>query len=247
MQIALIMGLAALAATQDVGTISPGGIEAIGPKQDDPRAMCDPGSEPMAGMLSQGRVRLSTSSGIRPSPGGKLAIGPKQDDPRAPGVLARPGDDNDPKASGGSGIIVEGGLEAIGPKQDDPRAMCGPDGTATTGMLDAGRVRTSSSSGMKPTPGGMLAIGPKQDDPSRPGALARPGDDNDPKASGGSGIIVQGGIEAIGPKQDDPRSPALAIGPKQDDPRAPGVMARPGDDEDPQALAMAGKCGAAAR
>ena len=159
------------------------------------------------------------------------------------------------------GTISPGAMEAIGPKQDDPRAMCGPDGTATTGLLDAGRVRTSSSSGMKPTPGGMLAIGPKQDDPSRPGALARPGDDNDPKASGGSGIIVQGGIEAIGPKQDDPRSPALAIGPKQDDPRspalaigpkqddprAPGVVARPGDDEDPQALAMAGKCGAAAR
>ena len=117
MQIVMIMGLAALAAAQDVGTISPGGIEAIGPKQDDPRAMCEPGNEPTAGMLSQGRVRLSTSSGMRPTPGGKLAIGPKQDDPRAPGVLARPGDDNDPKASGGQGA----GL-AIGPKQDDPRS-----------------------------------------------------------------------------------------------------------------------------
>jgi hypothetical protein len=130
MQFAMIMGLAALAAMQDVGTISPGGIEAIGPKQDDPRAMCNPGSEPNA-MLSQGRVRLSTSSGMRPSPGGKLAIGPKQDDPRSPGVLARPGDDNDPKASGGQGGLAIGpkqddprspGLLAIGPKQDDPRS-----------------------------------------------------------------------------------------------------------------------------
>ena len=80
-------------AAQQVGTISPGGVQAIGPKQDDPR---------------------------------KLAIGPKQDDPLKVGVLARPGDDNDPKASGGTGgdkIVVQGGLEAIGPKQDDPRKL----------------------------------------------------------------------------------------------------------------------------
>ena len=161
MQIALIMGLAALAATQDVGTISPGGIEAIGPKQDDPRAMCEPGSEPTAGMLSQGRVRLSTSSGMRPSPGGKLAIGPKQDDPRAPGVLARPGDDHDPKASGGSGIIVEGGLEAIGPKQDDPRS---PGGLARPGDDNDPKAFGGQSTN--------LAIGPKQDDPRSPGVHA---------------------------------------------------------------------------
>jgi len=140
------------------------------------------------------------------------------------------------------GTISPGGMEAIGPKQDDPRAMCDPEGTATTGMLDAGRVRTSSSSGKKPTPGGImaigpkqddprspaLAIGPKQDDPSRPGAVARPGDDEDPKAAGGNGML------AIGPKQDDPRAPA-------------GLVARPGDDEDPQALALAQKCEKAGR
>ena len=122
MQIAIM--LAMFAAAQNVGTLSPGGIEAIGPKQDDPRAMCEPGSPGAAGMLSQGRVRLSTSSGIRPTPGGAESIGPKQDDPRSPGVLARPGDDDDPKASGGSqsGIVVQGGIEAIGPKQDDPRS-----------------------------------------------------------------------------------------------------------------------------
>ena len=137
------------------------------------------------------------------------------------------------------GTISPGGVEAIGPKQDDPRAMCGPDGTALTGMLDQGRVRTSSSSGMKPTPGGKLAIGPKQDDPLARGVLARPGDDNDPKASGGN----DGGL-AIGPKQDDPRAPGLlAIGPKQDDPRSPGVapVGTYDPDTDPQAL-KAGAC-----
>jgi hypothetical protein len=85
--------------------------------------------------------------------GGREAIGPKQDDPLKVATLARPGDDNDPKASGGSssngGVIVQGGMEAIGPKQDDPR---------------------------------KLQIGPKQDDPLKVGMLARPGDDDDPKA-----------------------------------------------------------------
>jgi hypothetical protein len=122
--------------------------------------------------------------------GGREAIGPKQDDPRA------------------AGIVVQGGREAIGPKQDDPRAAgCTP---------------------------GTLAIGPKQDDPAT-GALARPGDDEDPQARGGS--------ESIGPKQDDPRVAGIivqggreAIGPKQDDPRSGvAIAARPGDDEDPQA------------
>ena len=107
-----------------------------------------------------------------------------------------------------SGIVVQGGREAIGPKQDDPRtAGCAP---------------------------GSLAIGPKQDDPAT-GALARPGDDEDPQARGGSG--------AIGPKQDDPRQAGIivqggreAIGPKQDDPRAAvAVVARTGDDNDPKA------------
>ena len=91
-------------------------------------------------------------------------------------------------------VINPGGIESIGPKQDDPL-------TCDEGGASDGRV---------------LAIGPKQDDPRSPiGALARPGDDNDPKASGGGG-----GVLAIGPKQDDPRSPI-------------GVLARPGDDNDP--------------
>ena len=83
-------------------------VQAIGPKQDDPRAMCT-GS--VKGIIVQG---------------GREAIGPKQDDPLKVMTLARPGDDNDPKASGGSGgdkIIVEGGIRAIGPKQDDPRKL----------------------------------------------------------------------------------------------------------------------------
>ena len=97
MQVA-IMIMAMLAASQEVGTISPGGVEAIGPKQDDPRAMCQPEGTATTGMLSPGRVRLSTSSGVKPGSendpkaaggsGGMLAIGPKQDDPRAPGVAA---------------------------------------------------------------------------------------------------------------------------------------------------------------
>ena len=99
--------LTMLAAAQ-LTTISPGGIKAIGPKQDDPRALC---ASPVKGIIVQG---------------GKEAIGPKQDDPLKVGLLARPGDDNDPKASGGSGtdkIVVQGGVEAIGPKQDDPRKL----------------------------------------------------------------------------------------------------------------------------
>jgi hypothetical protein len=106
------MVMAALAMAQDVGTLSPGGVEAIGPKQDDPRAMCEPGET--SGMLSAGRVRVSSSSGMKPTPGGVMAIGPKQDDPRSPGTLNRPGDDEDPHAAGGA--------ESIGPKQDDPRS-----------------------------------------------------------------------------------------------------------------------------
>lgn len=143
------------------------------------------------------------------------------------------------------GTVSPGGMQAIGPKQDDPRAMCEPDGPGHAGMLSQGRVRLSTSSGIRQTPGGSEAIGPKQDDPRAPGVLARPGDDNDPKASGSMGGGVQGPILSIGPKQDDPRSPALAIGPKQDDPRSPNLVARPGDDEDPQALV--GKCGVKAR
>jgi hypothetical protein len=135
--------------------------------------------------------------------------------------------------------INPGGIEAIGPKQDDPLTACAPGEDAKTGIIVQGG---REAIGPKQDDPRKLAIGPKQDDPLRAPVLARPGDDNDPKASGGSGIIVQGGVEAIGPKQDDPRAPGrlLAIGPKQDDPRSPAaVVARPGDDEDPQARAQA--------
>lgn len=124
--------------------------------------------------------------------------------------------------------ISPGGVEAIGPKQDDP-LVC-PGG--------------AESIGPKQDDPRKLAIGPKQDDPLSRGVLSRPGDDNDPKASGG-----QGGDLAIGPKQDDPRARRLlAIGPKQDDPRSPGVAAVGTYDPetDPQALkAIQGKCGKA--
>ena len=161
-------------------------------------------------------------------------------------------------------VITPGGMEAIGPKQDDPLTACGPaEGGASGIIVQGGR----EAIGPKQDDPRKLAIGPKQDDPLRARVLARPGDDNDPKASGAGGgsgdtgpggIIVQGGIEAIGPKQDDRRTPSgiEAIGPKQDDPRTPGgieaigpkqddprspaaVVARPGDDEDPQARALA--------
>ena len=136
-------------------------------------------------------------------------------------------------------IISPGGIEAIGPKQDDPLTACAPGATGQAGIVVQGG---REAIGPKQDDPRKLAIGPKQDDPLRASVLARPGDDNDPKASGGSGIIVQGGLEAIGPKQDDPRAPGrkLAIGPKQDDPRSPiAVLARPGDDDDPQARAQA--------
>ena len=92
---------------------------AIGPKQDDPRAMCSS----TAGVKSaRGSRGIIIQGGLRPDPendpkasggavaigpkqddprtpqGGVLAIGPKQDDPRVPALAGRPGDDNDPKA-----------------------------------------------------------------------------------------------------------------------------------------------------
>ena len=128
-----------------------------------------------------------------------------------------------------SGIVVQGGREAIGPKQDDPRAA----GIVVQGGREAIGPKQDDPRAAGCAPG-TLAIGPKQDDPAT-GALARPGDDEDPQA--------RGDAEAIGPKQDDPRQGGIivqggreAIGPKQDDPRArAAVAARPGDDEDPQA------------
>lgn len=158
----LLMTAALALAAQQIGTISPGGVEAIGPKQDDPRQCAsEPGiksPEISSGIIVQGGREaigpkqddpLSADGSAGPGQPGVLAIGPKQDDPSRPGALSRPGDDNDPKASGGSSIIVQGGLKPI------------------------------------VVQGGMEAIGPKQDDPravAALGVLARPGDDNDPKA-----------------------------------------------------------------
>ena len=155
-----LLALAALLAAQQVPTISPGAIKAIGPKQDDPLTVCGPGQTGEAGIIVQGGRE---AIGPKQDDPRKLAIGPKQDDPLQASVLARPGDDNDPKASGGSGIVVQGGIEAIGPKQDDPRA-----------------------------PGRSLAIGPKQDDPRSPNAaVARPGDDEDPQARAKACEVMQ--------------------------------------------------------
>lgn len=124
--------IATLIAVQPAPVISPGGIEAIGPKQDDPLTMCEPGTGEGPGLatgiiVQGGRTGIIVQGGrtgaeaIGPKqddpgrPGGVLAIGPKQDDPSRPGALARPGDDNDPQAFGGQSTNL-----AIGPKQDDP-------------------------------------------------------------------------------------------------------------------------------
>jgi hypothetical protein len=112
-----VVGLVLLLAVsqQQTGTVSRVGAEGIGPKQDDPLAMCDPSATPSGTPGGQNGIIVQ---------GGREGIGPKQDDPRRLRALSRPGDDNDPKASGGqSGIIVQGGREAIGPKQDDPRKL----------------------------------------------------------------------------------------------------------------------------
>jgi hypothetical protein len=112
-------------AAQQVGTLNAGAIQAIGPKQDDPRASCGSGG--------------GLAIGPKQDDPRKLAIGPKQDDPRK-GIIIQGGKqgaynpETDPQAQGGAemigpkqddprtGIIVQGGIEAIGPKQDDPRS-----------------------------------------------------------------------------------------------------------------------------
>lgn len=86
------------------GIIVQGGKEAIGPKQDDPRAMqstdctgnaVEQGNRPGAGTNDPAARGIIVQGGLE-------AIGPKQDDPRA--------------ATGATAT------RAIGPKQDDPRA-----------------------------------------------------------------------------------------------------------------------------
>lgn len=116
MAAAMLMG-----AQQAPNLIAPGKALAIGPKQDDPRAVCGDAGSAKGGIIVQGGrgIVVQGGRGIIVQ-GGRETIGPKQDDPRT-AVVARPGDDNDPKASGGA--ASGGNLLAIGPKQDDPLAI----------------------------------------------------------------------------------------------------------------------------
>lgn len=104
------------------GIVVQGGREAIGPKQDDPRAVNEGGCD------DGGSIRPATGSNDPAATqgiivqGGLEAIGPKQDDPRAvagasTGTRAIGPKQDDPRAVGGSTAT-----RAIGPKQDDPRA-----------------------------------------------------------------------------------------------------------------------------
>jgi hypothetical protein len=127
--------LAALIAAQAAPVIQPNAVQSIGPKQDDPRAMCETdGIAGQGGAEAIGPKQDDPRKGIVVQGGRSLAIGPKQDDPRSP-ALGAYNPETDPHASGGpeaigpkqddprQGIIVQGGrtLE-IGPKQDDPRS-----------------------------------------------------------------------------------------------------------------------------
>jgi hypothetical protein len=89
------------------GIVVQGGREAIGPKQDDPRATTDNDctGAPIVQDGKPGTNDPAAKQGIIVQ-GGLEAIGPKQDDPRsaAPGTTS---------------------MRAIGPKQDDPRAATG--------------------------------------------------------------------------------------------------------------------------
>jgi hypothetical protein len=116
-----IASLSSAASAQSVapvlkkGIVVQGGREAIGPKQDDPKAVgadaCIGGSgsvQPGDGVTDPaGRKGIIVQ-------GGREAIGPKQDDPRA-------------------GAIGNTGTRAIGPKQDDPRAAPVPAACRKTG------------------------------------------------------------------------------------------------------------------
>lgn len=86
------------------GIIVQGGREAIGPKQDDPRAVAtDDCTGEGPAVPGTGTNDPAAKQGIIVQ-GGLEAIGPKQDDPRA-------------SAAGTTS------MRAIGPKQDDPRAV----------------------------------------------------------------------------------------------------------------------------
>jgi hypothetical protein len=104
--LSLLCSLAfAQAAAPAKGIVVQGGREAIGPKQDDPRAMqasnCTEnpvvqGNKPGSGTIDPAARGIIVQGGLE-------AIGPKQDDPR----------------SAAAGTTA---TRAIGPKQDDPRA-----------------------------------------------------------------------------------------------------------------------------
>jgi len=104
--LSLLCSLAfAQAAAPAKGIVVQGGREAIGPKQDDPRAMqagectdnpVEQGNKPGAGTNDPAARGIIVQGGLE-------AIGPKQDDPR----------------SAATGTTA---TRAIGPKQDDPRA-----------------------------------------------------------------------------------------------------------------------------
>lgn len=111
--LALGIALAALCPSASAQTAAPavkkgiivqGGREAIGPKQDDPRAVneggCDDGGTVVP---ATGSNDPAARKGIVVQ-GGLEAIGPKQDDPRA-------------------AVAGSTATRAIGPKQDDPRAV----------------------------------------------------------------------------------------------------------------------------
>ena len=91
--------VAALVAVQVAPMIAPAGVEAIGPKQDDPLT-CDVGEAGPDGVLAIGPKQDDPRSGIIVQGGRVLAIGPKQDDPRAPGmaVVGAYDPDTDPQA-----------------------------------------------------------------------------------------------------------------------------------------------------
>lgn len=104
--LSLLCALAfAQTATPAKGIVVQGGREAIGPKQDDPRAMqasdctdnpVEQGNKPGAGPNDPAARGIIVQGGLE-------AIGPKQDDPR-------------------SAALGSTTTRAIGPKQDDPRA-----------------------------------------------------------------------------------------------------------------------------
>ena len=132
----LVAGVIAGLIAGEVGAaVQPNVVQSIGPKQDDPRAICETDiAAHQSGTEAIGPKQDDPRQGIIVQGGRSLAIGPKQDDPRAK-ALGAYNPETDPHASWGpeaigpkqddprQGIIVQGGRTlAIGPKQDDPRS-----------------------------------------------------------------------------------------------------------------------------